>query len=89
MTIIEFKKKEETEPHLSGDAICLGCKYKFVAVVPVGMTEFSCPSCESNRAIMANPVAPDIAWLCNCGSFLFFVTKDGCMCRECGLYANL
>ena len=87
--IIEFNRKEEKTPHCAGDAVCIGCKHKFVAVVPVGEVGFSCPECESNRAIFVNPVAPDVAWACGCGSLLFFVTQDGCMCRECGKYADI
>ena len=32
------------DPHLSGQAICTGCKYEWVCVCPVGVKELECPT---------------------------------------------
>lgn len=90
MSVIEFKRKESDEPHLSGNAQCFGCGHKWVCVAPVGVTSFECPSCHTLKGTFRNICMPEKdkeIWQCDCGNDLFIITKvDGAMCVNCGTY---
>jgi len=30
----------------------------------------------------------EVAWVCNCGSVLFFLTPEGAKCQKCGIVSN-
>jgi hypothetical protein len=86
MTVIDLQAaKQEREPHLSGRARCLDCKYEWTAVAPVGTTWFECPKCLLERGRMFAQVQRDAPhWHCNCGCDLFYATADGMYCPNCG-----
>ena len=90
MGVLQFKRKEPDEPHLSGNAQCIGCKHRWVAVAPVGTMELDCPECGLNKGRFRNVCMPEKTkeiWVCGCGCDLFVVVKtDGYMCVNCGLY---
>ena len=90
MTVLQFKNKEKTEPHLSGNAQCVGCGHKWVAVVPVGTVELECPECKLNKGRMRNLCLPEEnekIWKCDCGCELFVVVEGkGYLCSLCGIY---
>lgn len=79
-------------PHLSGEAICVGCGHVAISVAPVGVTWFACGSCGAHRAHMRLPceVVKDTAsvWTCPCGCTLLQCFKDetgvGFVCVNCG-----
>lgn len=87
--IIDFVKREELSPSITGDAVCISCKHEFVAVAPVGTCELTCPECATTKALFKHPIQPNERWVCECSSDLFFVLKSGCMCRVCGTIANI
>ena len=90
MSVVEFKRKEADEPHLSGLAQCISCKHRWQAVALVGTKELECPECGLNKGRFRNVCMPpqdEQIWVCDCGCELFVVSKkNGYMCVECGLY---
>ncbi len=86
MTVIDIAQaRADREPHLSGEAVCLACEHKWVAVAPVGTVWMECPSCslERGRYLGAVNVGGE-HWRCHCGNDLFRVTKSGMYCPNCG-----
>jgi len=75
-------------PHLTGEAVCSGCKHEWVAVLPVGFEWIECPSCGGSKGLLKHPCIPDEYWRCKCGSDLFYLMPAGARCRECALMAT-
>lgn len=92
MSVLQFKRKEPEEPHLSGNAQCIGCGHKWVAVAPVGTVVMDCPECTLPKGRFRNACAPvedAEIWQCTCGGDLFMVVKNaGYMCVACGFYQH-
>ena len=68
--IVPFAKPEREEPHLAGEALCIGCRHEWVAVAPVGVWQLECPSCTSMKGIWRYPVGGDVGdavFQCACG----------------------
>ena len=90
MGVLEFKRPEPQDPHLSGQAQCFGCQHKWVAVAPVGTKEMECPNCHCIKGVFRNICAPEKdkkIWVCECGCDLFMlIEKVGYMCVNCGTY---
>lgn len=89
--VIPFKQREASDPHLSGQARCIGCGHEWVAVAPVGVWQFECPACQTMKGIHNYPVGPeagDLAFQCNCGcEALTAYQRDGLFflrCMSCG-----
>lgn len=89
MSVLEFKRKEPDDPHLSGWAQCIECKHRWAAVAPIGTRELECPACGLNKGRFRNVCMPEQTkeiWQCTCGGDLFVVVKsEGYMCANCGL----
>ena len=91
-----FKKKapepeirEENLPHGSGEAFCMQCGHDWVAVAPVGTKQLECPNCKTMKGLFKWPFAPNPEMLvrnCDCGNQYFWLTQEGHMCPNCGLY---
>lgn len=87
--IISFKKPE-TDEHVTGPAVCVGCGKSWIAVAPVGVSTLDCPKCETNRGVftqLMNRCNSD-HWQCNCGSEFFSLTRKGAYCVKCGAWAT-
>ena len=86
--VVEFKKLGSQ--HISGEAICIGCKHEFVASAPVGTHELDCPQCLGNKAVFKYSITrPDEElFKCSCSSFVFNVTRNGIYCINCGNWVN-
>jgi hypothetical protein len=56
MTVVEFKPRASSEEHISGEAICVGCKHQWVVVAPTGTVDLECPSCGAFRGVYKYPV---------------------------------
>lgn len=83
-----LKFPEQVDPHLSGSAKCLACDHQWVAVAPIGVDWFECPSCHTQRGTWIHPVGlPDGSsrWVCNCGGDVFFVLSTHLVCVRCAL----
>lgn len=80
--IVEFGRKE---PTLTGQAICTVCRHEWVSVSPAGTFELECPDCKSTKAVFKHFVdrSDQEHFKCNCGNFLFSVTKNGIYCVNC------
>lgn len=75
----------EDGPHLSGEAHCIQCGHKWVAVAPVGTFELECPQCHSHKGILTYPCEPEAAWVCNCGCHIFIMSRTlNLICYKCG-----
>jgi hypothetical protein len=90
--VVPFRKPEETEEHLSGEAKCLGCGEEWVAVAPIGVWQLECPKCGTMKGIFKLFVGADdddLAYTCDCGgeALTAFYHKGQfqlrCMC--CGI----
>lgn len=77
--------REENTPHNTGDARCLACGHKWIAVAPVGTDWLECSECHLMKGRFIHHCEREGAhWNCNCGNDLFFITPDGCYCPVCG-----
>lgn len=68
--VLPFRRPEPSDPHLSGEAHCIGCGHDWVAVAPVGVWQFECPSCTTMKGIYRYPVGAaegDAYFRCTCG----------------------
>jgi ribosomal protein S27E len=90
--IIEFRRPEKPDPHMSGPARCVGCQHDWTAVAPVGTTELECPSCGMMKGLYRYPVtadANDLVFRCQCGSeALTAYYRNGkfrLQCMSCGI----
>ena len=66
--VVEFRKRED--PHLAGEAFCIGCRHEWLSVAPVGVWQLECPSCGSMNGIRHYPVGAsegDSQFSCSCG----------------------
>lgn len=87
--VVAFKQLEQKDPHGHGEAFCLGCGRTWIAVAPVGTTQLECPECRSMKGHWKFEFAPaegTKVWACNCGNQLFYLTPDGHLCANCGIY---
>lgn len=85
--VVQFKLPEKSDPHASGEAVCLACKHTWTAVAPVGTAQLECPECGTERGVWKYPFSPAVGeelWQCNCGCELFYIIPDGHMCYGCG-----
>lgn len=80
--------RAERSPHLSGEAQCLECQHRWVAVAPIGTVQLECPACRSARGIWRYPVGlepPQVRFICNqCDNDIFQVQPDAYFCIRCG-----
>lgn len=90
--VIPFKRPEPHEEHLSGEAVCIGCQYKWVAVTPVGVWQLECPSCHSMKGIFRLPIGagtgdPEFVCECGCVALTAYIRhgKFWLRCMSCGL----
>ena len=87
MSVVEFKRPEKSEPHMSGEAVCAACKNEWVAVAPVGVPLFECPACGTMRGRMKYSVVPasGVVWKCDCECDVFRITTKSALCINCGI----
>lgn len=67
-SVVEFRQREE--PHMAGEALCIGCRHHWAAVAPIGTWQLECPECCSLKGIFRHPVGAaegDAFFRCNCG----------------------
>jgi len=80
------KRREENSPHVAGEAKCMDCGHRWVAVAPTAIELLECPSCELVRGRFIHPYERHEVehWTCGCGCDLFHVTPSGLYCPGCG-----
>lgn len=86
--VIEFDANAN-KPHGAGEAFCFQCDHHWTAVALAGTTQLECPSCHTMKGLFKFPFAPSAGQLvrqCACENQLFYLTPDGHMCANCGIY---
>ena len=91
--IFQFAKKTSpaNDQHGAGEAFCLGCGYVWAAVAPTGTLAFECPACHAIKGkwkFEFFPAEGQMVRGCNCGNQLFYLTPDGHLCANCGIYQS-
>lgn len=77
------------EQHGEGEAFCLACNHTWRAVAPTGTESFECPECHrwlGHWKFEFYPSTDQMVRQCNCGTQLFYLTPDGHLCPNCGIY---
>jgi hypothetical protein len=83
-----FEKNEQTG---TGEAFCFQCKHEWIAVSATGVIQLECPSCHTLKGLYKFPFnisEGQLARVCNCGNDLFYLTPEGHLCPNCGLYQS-
>ena len=90
MSVIQFGKRAEDTPHMSGNARCIGCGHKWAAVTQVGTySGLECPECRAMKGVMLGLCEPrGSIFVCNCGNDLFSIHPNGMLCANCGEWAK-
>ncbi len=89
MPVIAFPAKRD--PHVAGEAFCLGCGHTWAAVAPAGTDRFECPACRRHLGAFKFECVPppgSMVRVCNCGNQLFYMTTEGHLCPNCGTYQS-
>lgn len=87
MTILQFPPK--ADPNMSGEAFCIQCNHAWVACAPIGTVALQCPQCGTTKGRFKFECAPEASTEvreCNCGNQLFYLTREGHLCPNCGIY---
>ena len=90
VTILPVRHTEESLPHLTFEARCLGCGHRWQAVSPEGVIDgLECPVCHVYKGILQGLFIPDEArFVCHCGCDAYYILADGCQCLQCGTIAK-
>ena len=85
------ERREQKDPHMTGEARCLTCKHEWVAVSPIGTTWLECPFCMALSGRYINHVERAVTeggqvehWTCPCGNDLFYISREYIYCPVCG-----
>lgn len=90
--ILLFRRTAPTERRAQcgvGKAFCIACGHQWTAVAPTGTTAFECPACGAMKGhwkFEFMPSAGQEVRECDCGNQLFYLTPDGHLCANCGIY---
>lgn len=88
MAVLEFRR-QEVEQHGVGAAFCIACDHVWQAVAPTGTTTLECPSCSAMKGKWKFEFYPSTGQMvreCGCGNQLFYLTHEGHLCANCGVY---
>lgn len=84
--VVDFRPQQ----YGAGEAFCLACGHVWAAVVPTGTTAFECPACNRHTGHWKFEFYPgeqdQFVRQCNCGNQLFYLTPEGHLCANCGIY---
>ena len=72
-----------------GQAFCIQCDHQWTATVPTGVVRLECPKCHTLKGLLKFEYKPPTGQLvreCDCGNQLFYLTPEGHMCCNCGIY---
>lgn len=90
--VVAFARPEKSEPYLSGEAKCIDCGARWVAVAPVGVMNLECRDCGTMRGRWLYPVGAaegDLLFSCACGNDgLVAYKRNGkfwLQCMACGV----
>lgn len=86
--IVAFKKVDKQQ-HAAGEAFCFQCHHEWVAVAPTGTVQLECPECKTLKGLFKFPFNFEVGQLvrsCDCGNQLFYLSPEGHLCANCGIY---
>ena len=94
MSVIEFRRPASAPTQAeqqwgSGEAFCIACGHEWAGVAPTGTTTLECPACHAHKGkwkFEFYPAEGQMIRVCNCGNRLFYLTPDGHLCANCGIY---
>jgi len=90
--VINFPKKApETDQDQSwcGEAFCIQCGAEWMDVAQTGIVQLECPECKTMKGLLKFPFHFQEGALvrqCNCGNQLFYLSPEGHLCANCGIY---
>lgn len=85
----QFNARQKHDPHGTGEAFCIHCGHTWTAVAPVGVVDLECPVCQTMKGkwrFEFQPARGTMVRECNCGNQLFYLTEEGHLCANCGIY---
>lgn len=89
--IAEAVKVDPAKQWAAGEAFCISCDHKWAAVAPTGSLFFECPGCRRFtgrwKFTFGVPSGLQVRG-CNCGNQLFYLTPEGHLCANCGIYQS-
>lgn len=90
--VVAFSRPEPSDPHITGPAVCLECRHKWVAVAPVGTWHVECPGCGTFKGVfdgLCQAQEGDFAFICDCGCRALTAYKRAglfhLVCMKCGV----
>lgn len=94
--VVEFKKpgrrKKPDQEWASDEAICVGCRHRWVAVSPIGTRWLECPGCGAMKGVYYKPFGAtegDNVYTCDCGSEAMTAYRSRGLfyfrCMSCGI----
>lgn len=86
--IVQFRKPDSVQ-YGEGEAFCNQCGHTWTAVAPTGTVQLECPSCHTMKGLFKFPfcvVEGQQVYTCNCGNQHFYLTPEGHLCANCGIY---
>lgn len=91
-SILSFNNafKRQT-PKSEGRAFCFRCRYEWDAIAGVGVVDLECPKCGTMKGrfrFECQPPEGRLVRVCACGNKYFYLTQEGHMCVNCGIYQS-
>lgn len=80
---------KRTEQWGGGQAFCIDCGNTWAAAAPTGTVALECPGCHTMKGKWKFEFYPNEDQKvreCGCGNQLFYLTPDGHLCANCGIY---
>jgi hypothetical protein len=77
--------------HATGEAFCFACNHAWAAVAHTGTTELACPECARMTGRWKfgfYPSPGQSVMTCPCSNQLYYLTPEGHMCANCGIYQS-
>lgn len=77
------------QQHGEGEAFCLSCDHTWRSVAPTGTIALECPACRRMTGkwrFEFYPADGQMVRECGCGNQLFYLTTEGHLCANCGVY---
>jgi hypothetical protein len=86
--VVKFPGADETKS-VTGPARCMACRHTWQAVVSheTRLEPLECSQCGAMKGILVMPYVPASGtpvWKCSCGNDLFYITRSGHVCPNCG-----
>lgn len=87
--VIPFRQPEPDPQHGCGEAFCIACGHTWIGVAPTGTVHLECPGCGAHKGRWKFEFYPtELVRTCNCGNQLFYLTPEGHLCANCGMYQS-